>query len=328
MSADITCVALSGGIGGAKLALGLSHELEPAGLMVVANTGDDFNHLGLSISPDVDTLTYTLGGIANPETGWGRAGETWSFMEALAEVGGETWFNLGDKDLALHVERTRRLAIGEPLSAITADLTARFGIAATIVPMSDDPVRTVVETKTGENLDFQDYFVRRQAEPEIAGLQFAGAETARPNERFLAAIAEPAVKAVIICPSNPLISVDPILALPGVRDALAAGPASVVAVSPIVGGRALKGPTGKMMRELGMASTAAAVADHYGDLVDGFVLDVEDQGDADDIGRAVPVHVTNTVMDGLDDKRTLAREVLDFAAGLDRRDQKTRALAG
>ncbi len=328
MSADLTCLALSGGIGGAKLALGLSRERDPAGLMVIANTGDDFNHLGLSISPDVDTLTYTLGGVANPETGWGRAGETWSFMEALAEVGGETWFNLGDKDLALHVERTRRLAAGEPLSAITADLTAGFGIAATIVPMSDDPVRTVVETKTGENLDFQDYFVRRQAEPEIAGLQFSGAETARPNQKFLAAIAEPGLKAVIICPSNPLISVDPILALPGVRDTLAAGPAPVVAVSPIVGGRALKGPTGKMMRELGMTSTAAAVADHYGDLLDGFVLDVEDRVDADDIGRAVPVHVTNTVMHSLDDKRALAREVLDFAARLTQGQRDPRALAG
>jgi LPPG:FO 2-phospho-L-lactate transferase len=328
VSANITCVALSGGIGGAKLALGLSHELDPAGLMVVANTGDDFEHLGLSISPDVDTLTYTLGGVANPETGWGRAGETWSFMEALAEVGGETWFNLGDKDLALHVERTRRLAAGEPLSAITTDLAARFGIVAAIVPMSDDPVRTVVETKTGDHLDFQDYFVRRQAEPEIAGLQFSGAETARPNQMFLAAVAEPGLNAVIICPSNPLISVDPILALPGIRDALAACPAPVVAVSPIVGGRALKGPTGKMMQELGMTSTAAAVANHYGDLLDGFVLDVEDRSLADDIGRAVPIHVTNTVMQGLDDKRALAREVLDFAAGLDRRDRKPRALAG
>ena len=328
MSGDITCVALSGGIGGAKLALGLSREMNPARLMVVANTGDDFEHLGLSISPDVDTLTYTLGGVANPETGWGRAGETWSFMDALAEIGGETWFNLGDKDLALHVERTRRLASGERLSAIAADVTARFGIAATIVPMSDDPVRTVVETKSGETLDFQDYFVRHRAEPEIAGLGFTGAETASPNPDFLAALARPGLEAVVICPSNPLISVDPILALPGVRDALAACPAPIIAVSPIVGGRALKGPTGKMMQELGMASTATAVADHYGDLLDGFVLDVEDQALADDIGRAVPVRVTGTIMSNLEDKRAVARTVLDFAAGLNRGRQNRRASAG
>jgi LPPG:FO 2-phospho-L-lactate transferase len=316
MSAGIRCVALSGGIGGAKLALGLSLEMAPEALMVVANTGDDFEHLGLSISPDVDTLTYTLGGVANAETGWGRAGETWSFMEALGEIGGETWFNLGDKDLALHVERTRRLAAGETLSAITADIASRFAIAATIVPMSDDAVRTVVETRSDGTIEFQDYFVRRQAAPAIAGLTYAGADKARPYPEFLAALAAQALEAVIVCPSNPLISIGPILAVPGIRDALAACSAPVIAISPIVGGRALKGPTGKMMQDLGMDCSAEAVADHYGDLLDGFVIDIEDDALADRIGDSLPVCVTRTVMTDLDDRRQLARTALDFASTL------------
>jgi LPPG:FO 2-phospho-L-lactate transferase len=314
VSEAIRCIALSGGIGGAKLALGLSLEMDPAGLMVVANTGDDFEHLGLSISPDVDTLTYTLGGVANPETGWGRADETWSFMGALAEVGGETWFNLGDKDLALHVERSRRLAAGETLSAITADVADRFGIAANIVPMSNEKVRTVVAARNGERLDFQDYFVHRQAAPEIAGLTFAGAADARPNGEFLAALSALSLKTVVICPSNPLISIDPILALPGVRNALAACPAPVIAVSPIVGGRALKGPTGKMMQELGMTCSAKGVAGHYGGLLDGYIIDEADG----DLAAAIdcPVRVAATVMTDLDDRRALARTVLEFAAEL------------
>jgi len=314
MTADsVECLALSGGIGGAKLAVGLARHVAPEHLMVVANTGDDFEHLGLHVSPDIDTLVYTLAGLANPATGWGRADETWRFMATLEALGGETWFRLGDADLAMHVERTRRLHAGEGLGAITADLATRLGVAVRIVPMSDDPVRTVVETPDGR-LDFQHYFVRRRAEPEVRGLEFAGSEMARSQQWILDALDDPALRAIVICPSNPLISIDPILAVPGLRAALTSSPAPVVAVSPIVGGRAIKGPTAKMMRELGMTPSAAAVARHYGGLLDGFVLDVADAGMADALRRdGVAVHIAPTVMVSLDDRIGLAREVLDFA---------------
>jgi LPPG:FO 2-phospho-L-lactate transferase len=244
-------IALSGGVGGAKLALGLSRVLPPGDLTVVANTGDDFEHLGLSISPDIDTLLYTLAGLDNPATGWGRRDESWNFMAALEALGGETWFRLGDRDLATHIERTRRLRAGESLSQITDDFRRRFGIAARILPMSDDPVRTRVKTKDGW-LDFQPYFVRHRCEPVITAIEFAGAADARPQPELLAALADPALSAVIICPSNPFISIEPILALRGVRAALRDCAAPVVAVSPIIGGHAVKGPTAKMMQELGL----------------------------------------------------------------------------
>ncbi len=308
------CIALSGGVGGAKLVLGLARVLEAADLLVVANTGDDFEHLGLTICPDLDTLTYTLAGLDNPETGWGRAGETDSFMSALAALGGETWFHLGDGDLAIHVERSRRLKAGETLQAVTADFCARLGIAVRVVPMSDDAVCTVVETADGP-LPFQHYFVRHGCRPAVTGLRFEGAEKARPNRLFTGALA--AAGAVVICPSNPFISIDPILALPGVRQALATGPAPVVAVSPIVGGRALKGPTAKMMGELGMESTADAVARHYRGVIDGFVLDRADADRAEAV-RALGITplVGDTVMESLDDRMALAGAVLDFAGAL------------
>jgi len=315
-SRPVDCLALSGGIGGAKLVVGLAAVLDPARLLVVANTGDDFEHLGLHISPDIDTLVYTLAGLANPETGWGRAGETWTFMRAIEALGGETWFQLGDGDLAMHVERTRRLAAGGGLAAITQDLAIRLGVEVRIVPISDDPIRTVIDTPNGP-LDFQHYFVRERCEPEVVGIRFACHETARPQPEVLAALAADALGAIVICPSNPLISVEPILAVPGVRGALEASTAPVVAVSPIIGGRAIKGPTAKMMRELGMAPSAAAVAQHYGDLLDGFVLDVEDEASADDV-RALGIEalVTTTVMTNLVDRMNLARSVLEFAAAL------------
>jgi LPPG:FO 2-phospho-L-lactate transferase len=256
---DGTVLALSGGIGGAKLALGLSRVLPPEQLIVVANTGDDFEHLGLSISPDLDTLMYTLADMSDPERGWGRREETWTFMTALAALGGETWFQLGDGDLATHVERTRRLAAGDTLSHITGDFCRRIGIAARILPMSDDRVRTRVRCAEGW-LDFQDYFVRRRCAPAVKELSYEGAASARPQPAFMAALADARLRAIIICPSNPYLSVDPILALPGVRAALKTCPAPVIAVSPIVGGRAVKGPTAKMMRELGRPATATAVA--------------------------------------------------------------------
>src|SRR5260221_2601957 len=263
-NAAMTVVALSGGVGGAKLALGLYRILPPDALTVIANTGDDFEHLGLAISPDLDTLLYTLSGQDNPELGWGRRGETWTFMAALEALGGETWFRLGDGDLATHVERTRRLKAGESLSAIIDDFRRRLGIAARLLPMSDDPVRTRLRTPEGW-LDFQDYFVRLRCAPVISELAFEGAETARPYPDFLATLADPDLRAIVICPSNPFISIDPILAVPGIRAALRDCHAPVVAVSPIIGGKAVKGPTAKMIEELGLPIDAAAVAGPYRD---------------------------------------------------------------
>lgn len=313
MSRRRRVVALSGGIGGAKLALGLAGVLPGEDLTIVANPGDDFEHLGLTVCPDLDTLTYTLAGLANPETGWGRAGETWSFMAALKALGGEGWFNLGDGDLALHVERTRRLAAGEPLGAITRDFCRRLGIAARILPASDRPVRTVVETADGP-LAFQHYFVRERAEPAVTGFRFEGAEAAAPEPAVLRALADPALLAVVLCPSNPFISIDPILAIPGLSQAVAGAGAPVIAISPIVGGAAIKGPTAKMLAELGHQVTAEAVARHYGRLLDGYVLDTADAALAPAVrGLGVEVLVAETVMTDAASKRRLAGEVLDFA---------------
>ncbi len=312
----MTVVALSGGVGGAKLALGLARVVPPEALTVIANVGDDFEHLGLAISPDIDTLTYVLAGLDDTARGWGRRGESWAFMAALAELGGESWFNLGDRDLALHVERTRRLRAGETLSQVTAEFARRLGIGARILPASDDPVCTIVET-ADEPLAFQHYFVREQCRPAVRGFRYDGADRGRAQPEALAALAAPDLEAVVICPSNPYISVDPILAIPGLRRALADCAAPVVAVSPIVGGRALKGPAAKMMTELGLEPTAAEVAQHYGELIDGFVLDEADACYAGAVGnRGTAVLTAPTVMHSLDDKMALARAVLDFAATL------------
>jgi len=306
-------VALCGGIGGAKLALGLSRVVPGADLMVVANTGDDFEHLGLAISPDLDTIMYTLAGLADPQRGWGRRDETWTFMAALAALGGETWFALGDGDLATHVERTRRRAAGEALSAITADFCRRFKIATRLVPMTDDTVRTRLRTDMGW-LDFQDYFVRRRCGPTVMELAYDGAAAARAQADALAALRDPRLRAVVICPSNPFISIDPILAVPGMREAIANCTAPVVAVSPIISGRAIKGPTAKMMTELGLAVNATAVARHYGDLLDGYVIDRADGAEAAALG--IPVTMAHTLMTTLDDREQLARHVLAAADAL------------
>jgi LPPG:FO 2-phospho-L-lactate transferase len=303
-------VALSGGVGGAKLALGLSRVLPADELLIVANTGDDFEHLGLSISPDIDTLTYVLAGLDNPATGWGRRDETWSFMETIGTLGGADWFRLGDRDLALHVERTRRLRAGETLSQVTRDVCRRLGIATRVLPMSDDRVRTRVRSDDGW-IDFQDYFVRQQCRPVVRELVFEGAATARAQPDVIAALTGGTVRAVVICPSNPFISIEPILAVPGMRAALAGCGAPVVAVSPIVGGRAVKGPTAKMMQELGLAVNAASVAGRYGDLLDGYIVD---QADAQ--GIPGKVHIAPTLMTTLADREALARTVLAFADSL------------
>jgi LPPG:FO 2-phospho-L-lactate transferase len=306
-------IALCGGIGGAKLVLGLSRVMAPADLTVVVNTGDDFEHLGLAVSPDLDTVMYTLAGLDDPVRGWGRRDESWSFMHALAALGGETWFQLGDGDLATHVERTRRLREGETLSAITADFCRRLGIAVAILPMSDDKVRTRLWTDLGQ-LDFQDYFVRRRCTPAVHRLDYEGAAAARPHPLALAALHDARVRAVVICPSNPWLSIEPMLALPGLRAAVADCPAPVIAVSPIVAGAAVKGPTAKMMAELGLPVSASAVARRYSDLLDGYVVDRADAAQAKELD--VAVMVTNTLMRSLADRETLARDVLAHADAL------------
>ena len=307
----MSVLALSGGIGGAKLALGLYRVLPPETLTVIANTGDDFEHLGLSISPDIDTLLYTLGGIDNLELGWGRRDETWTFMAALESLGGETWFKLGDGDLATHVERTRRLAAGESLTQITGDFRRRLGISARLLPMSDDRVRTRLRTEEGW-LDFQDYFVRLHSEPVVREIVYAGASEARANPDFLAALLNDDLELVVVCPSNPFLSVDPMLSLPGVRDALRGCRAPVAAVSPIIGGKAVKGPTAKIMAELGLPIGAAAIARHYVDILDLFVAD---EADADIVAELeIPVILTRTLMVTLEDRDALARGVLTAAA--------------
>jgi LPPG:FO 2-phospho-L-lactate transferase len=318
MTADYgKVVALCGGIGGAKLALGLYRVLPPEDLIVVINTGDDFEHLGLSVSPDVDTVMYTLAGLNNVEAGWGRAGESWGFMKALGALGGETWFQLGDSDLAVHVERTRRRNLGQSLSEITADFSERLGITASLVPMSDDPVRTLVHTTEGR-LPFQQYFVKLRCAPVSSGISFEGIEAARPAHKFLAALRLKDLSAVIICPSNPYLSVDPILSLPGVREAVKVCGAPVVAVSPIIKGQAVKGPTAKIMSERGLSPTAAEVARHYEGLLDGFVIDEDDGSEASRI--EIPVRVTQTMMRTTSDRETLARTVLAFGRELSVRE--------
>lgn len=306
-------VALCGGVGGAKLAFGLAETLG-ARLTVVVNTGDDFEQLGLFVSPDVDTVLYTLGRRADRERGWGRAEETWNFMAALAEIGGETWFNLGDRDLALHVERTRRLRNGEPLSEVVDSFARSFGVEAEIVPMTDARVATLVETMEGD-MPFQRYFVGRRAEPVLAGVRFDGAAQAEPAAGVVEAFAAKDLRAIVICPSNPYLSVDPILAIPGLRHLVERTTAPVVAVSPLIGGAAVKGPTAKIFRELSVPTTVRSIAGHYDGLIDGLVIDGADEADRDAAG--VPTLVTRTLMSSDEDRVRLAGETLAFADALE-----------
>lgn len=305
-------VALAGGVGGAKLADGLARVLAPEDLTVIVNTGDDFEHLGLTICPDLDTVVYTLAGRANPRTGWGRSGETWNFLAALQELGGPTWFRLGDKDLATHVERTRRLSQGQRLSAITADFCRAWSVAVRVLPMSDDPVRTMVQTEEGD-LPFQEYFVARQWQPAVKGFTFSGAERARPAPGVLESLA--AADGVVICPSNPWVSIDPILAVPGIRAAVAARP--VAAVSPIVGGQAIRGPAAKMFRELGIEPSPLAVAEHYGDWLSAVVIDRADRHVAGALkARGWLVHVEKTMMRSERDRMRVAQATLEALAAV------------
>lgn len=299
---------LTGGVGGAKLVLGLLHVLPAANVTAVVNTGDDFRHLGLHVSPDIDTLLYTLSGKANRELGWGRADESWAFLDTLRAMGGPDWFQLGDRDLALHVLRSARLAAGEPLHAITADFAARMGIGATVLPMTDDLVATRLATDEGE-LDFQHYFVARRCAPAVRAIRFDGAAQSRPAPGVLAAIA--GADAVIVAPSNPFLSIDPLLAVPGLAQALRETAAPVVAVSPIIGGKAVKGPTAKLMGELGIALVNASIAAHYGAFLDGLVID-----SADDAPAGLAVARTATLMRDDADKARVAQAALDLAAAI------------
>ena len=300
---------LTGGVGGAKLVLGLAAILPADTITAIVNTGDDFIHLGLPVSPDIDTLLYTLAGKSDQERGWGRGGETWSFMAAVRELGGPDWFNLGDGDLALHVLRLAAFARGERLSQVTAAFARAWGIAATLLPMSDDGVATLIDTDEGR-LSFQDYFVARRCAPALQGVSFAGAEAARPGPGVLEAIAE--ADRILVAPSNPWLSVDPVLAVPGLRDALAAAPAPVIAVSPLIAGQAVKGPTAKLMAELGLPLTNASIADHYAGLIDGLLIDSGDGAE----GVSIPVARTATLMRSLDDRRRVARAALDLAGAV------------
>lgn len=306
-------VALAGGVGGAKLARGLADLLTPENLMVVVNTGDDFEHLGLSISPDIDTVMYTLAGLNNPVTGWGLAGETWQFMEALALLGGETWFKLGDRDLATHVERTWRLRSGESLTRVTRSQCKRLGVRHRVVPMTDDPLRTFVRTEIGR-LSFQDYFVRHQCRPAVTAIEFDGEDKAEPNVGVLDALGDDRLAAIVICPSNPFLSIMPILALAGMRKALDECAAPIIAVSPIIGGRAIKGPAADVMRRLGHVPSAKGVAQIYGALLDGLVIDEEDARLAGEIAAlGLKVKVTDTIMRDATGSARLAADVIAFA---------------
>jgi LPPG:FO 2-phospho-L-lactate transferase len=311
----MSVLALAGGVGGAKLAEGLAAILPPGELTVAVNVGDDFEHLGLRISPDIDTVTYTLAGLNNKEQGWGLEGETWNFITALERLGGDAWFRLGDKDIATHIERTRRLKT-ESLSAITADFAARLGIKQKIVPVSDDPVRTMVMTDRGL-LPFQDYFVRLRCAPRVERLEFPGIEHMGQSPGFAAALAAPDLAAVIICPSNPFLSVLPILSLPGVRETLDRRKVPLIAVSPIVGGEAVKGPAAKIMNELGIAVSSIGVAGFYGRLLDGLMIDKIDADLASKIDGPA-VLVGDTMMRNSDDRRRVATDVLAFAGRLSR----------
>lgn len=313
MSVAPKVLAVCGGVGGAKLVLGLDRILSAGELAVLVNTGDDFEHLGLHVSPDLDTVMYTLAGVVSEAQGWGREGDTRRFLEEVGRLGGPTWFALGDLDLATHVERTRRLRAGESHSDVTATLAGAFGIRREMLPMSDDPVRTLVQLDDGA-VTFQDYFTQLACEPPVKGFLYGGAAEARIPDEVLDALHADDLEAVVIGPSNPYHVIRPILEVAGMRELLRKRGAPVIAVSPIVGGKALKGTAGKMMTELGHEVSPRAVALEYLRLIDGFVIDGEDEGQADGIlSSGIDVITARTVMKNADDRQNLARTVLDFA---------------
>jgi LPPG:FO 2-phospho-L-lactate transferase len=306
-------LALSGGVGGAKLAAGLAAVLPPERLTIAVNTGDDFEHLGVTICPDIDSVVYALAGLNDTERGWGVAGETWQAMAMLRGLGEADWFNLGDRDLGMHLARSWRLRAGESLSDITDQLARSLGIGPQVVPMSDAPVRTQVQTEEGW-LDFQRYFVAEQCRPVARAIRFDGTPGAAPSAGLAAALARPDLAAIVLCPSNPFLSVDPILAVDGVRAALESRKVPLVAVSPLVGGKSLKGPLGKLLGELGLENSNRAIADHYRGLIDDLIIDSSDAADAEGLRAAgLSVTITGTVMCDADDRERLAREALSAA---------------
>ena len=310
----VEVLALAGGVGGAKLALGLARILPPDKLAIVVNTGDDESFYGLHVSPDLDTVMYTLAGLANQETGWGLVGDTFNALDMLAGYGVDTWFNLGDRDLATHIRRTYLLQQGATLSEVTAELCSRVGVEHCIAPMSDQPVRTILTTPSGE-LAMQDYFVRQRSEPRVTGVKYAGSDSAAPSPALRSAMEE--AKLLVLCPSNPYLSVGPILAVPGVREGLESFSGLRVAVSPIVGGSALRGPAAKMMGELGDDVSCAAVAHQYRGITDAFLIDGQDSGLAPNIEKmgikAVPAKI---IMETEADKVALAEQIIGLAANV------------
>ena len=303
--------ALAGGVGGAKLAAGLQAALPPGDLTVVVNTADDFDLWDLRICPDLDTVMYTLVDLANPDTGWGVKDESFTTLNMLSTYGEDTWFTLGDKDLATHILRTSRLRAGESLTSITATLSRALGVESTLLPMCDEPVSTVLDTPDGE-LEFQEYFVRRRQKDEVLGLELRGIEDAKVPDAVSRAFAD--ADAIVFCPSNPVVSIGPILAVPGMREALESAPAAKVAVSPIIGGRALKGPADKMLASLGHEVSAAGVARIYTGLITGMVIDHADAGETARIeGLGLRVLETDAVMRDAADRTRLAREILEYS---------------
>ncbi|MEE2997222.1 MAG: 2-phospho-L-lactate transferase [Pseudomonadota bacterium] len=312
---DMAFLALAGGVGGARMAHGLSMALPAEDLLIAGNIGDDFTHLGLRICPDLDTIMYTLAGLANPETGWGVRDETWNMVRAIEALGGPTWFRLGDKDLATHLERTRRLTAGEPLSGVTEALCQKLGVRHRLIPVSDTPVPTIVETSEGD-MTFQDYFVKRQCEPLVTGFRFDQATASVLSAPLRGAIDNNEIDCVIICPSNPYVSIDPILAIPGMRDFLNTN-VPILVISPIVGGKAIKGPAAKMMSELGVSPSVKGIARHYLGITDGIVIDIADEAYGDALrSSGMQVLVTDTVMRSDELKKSLAEETLSFARRL------------
>lgn len=304
-------VVLTGGVGGAKLVLGLRHIVPADQIIAVVNTGDDFDHLGLSISPDIDTLLYTLSGKADREKGWGREDESWNFMAALRSLGGEDWFQLGDGDLALHILRTAKLRAGQALSKVTAQFAAAWDIGVSVLPMTDDPVATIVTTDEGD-LAFQRYFVERRCMPQVSAIRFEGVRTAVAAPGVLEAITDPATSIILIAPSNPYLSIDPILSVPGISEALKNSGAPVVAISPIIGGKAVKGPTAKLMAELGQSVSLSTIARHYEGLIDGLLIDAGDDASALGVASAA----TDIMMSSLADRARVAQAALALAQTL------------
>jgi LPPG:FO 2-phospho-L-lactate transferase len=302
--------ALAGGVGGAKLLDGLAQIIPPEDLTAIINTGDDFDHWGMRICPDLDTVCYTLAGLANQETGWGRSDETWNVLTEISHLNGEDWFRIGDRDLATHIERTERLASGQTLTQIVKAFCNSWEIKSSILPMTDESVSTIVHTKDQGELAFQEYFVHQHCEPEVTGFTFAGIEYSRPAPGVLEAIST--AEAVVFCPSNPWVSLDPILAVPGILPAIQKK-AIAIAVSPIIGGIALKGPAAKMFQETGITPSAFAVADHYKDLISHFIMDVSDKSLEELVSNlGIKTKVSNILMKTGNDRRQLASDVLNF----------------